>query len=161
MNVNKILVWLVLIPIMGFSQKKEAVYFVLTNKHTDYAYEISGFTINSENSRNPDYAKQFNTYEREEYEKRVGEKKEDRLSGTDYWYKTYSQFHFLTFKVKNVKKVNIHCVNNLEFKNYKWIVNNTWKNPGSELSYKNLYFLIHIEGFQYWRYKVVRVVIAQ
>lgn len=155
MNVNKILLFLFVLPILSFSQEKKDAYFIIDMNHDKYLIKTRGGSLNQS-----DHSKigQFIIYNRFEYEKDVKERKENEFIG----FRNKDIPKTIYFNVKKVEKQQLEYCDFLKLRkvNYHWIINNTWKENNPNILFKNLYFLFKTKKDTYIKYKVARTIVA-
>ncbi|WP_299108255.1 hypothetical protein [uncultured Tenacibaculum sp.] len=157
MNAIKLL--LLAISFTCYSQTKNDDAFFLLKK-TDKNYLI---TPKNEIFKKGDL---IHLVDRNKYETFL-KKREELKKNKSYYYDPESgqdniKFNVpsLSFAIQNKELIN-HCETHfLNFVNYKWIKENTWKENNPNIIFKDLYFLLKIEKDKYLKLKVVRVVIA-
>ena len=152
MGAKKLLMFFLLLqPFICFSQKKDA-YFIINKKSNDYILKIRKGDLDKVETKT---IKQFNVYNKIEYEKFINKKKDSLY----YW--SHKVPKTLFFKVKKIEqKLLEHCeILKLETIDYNWLIKNSWKENNPNILFKDLYFLFKTGENKFLKYKVSRTII--
>lgn len=154
MNVINFSVLLFFVTFYNFSQTKDNdAYFILDEKDIEYKLIITKYKSE---------IIMFSIYNRKQFEEREKLIEKDKKKGTYNELNEYNKPHSYLFRVKNKNREVIDSCKfqELNIVNYKWLINNSWKENNPNILFKDLYFLIETSRNVFVKYKVQRTVIA-
>ena len=156
---KKISFTLLLFSVLCFSQKRDA-YYILDNSCNDYIiFTRNGKITKQTNIKSIDY---FSISLRKDYNEYLGkieiEKKENPGIESMWGLGGGPKLNKLEFSVisKSKELISIDKFKNKWFVDYNWLNTNSWKENNDNIVFKDLYFLIKVDYYQYQSFKVGR-----
>ena len=164
-NINKILVFLVLLTLQSFAQKKDA-YFLLDKNNPNFTFSASNGKLTKETLLS-DFSiiyllpkKEYETY-RNDLQKFEQKLKDLGRNPTREEFNQRPRLGSWDFEVISRKKVTINHrdLDKLNIVNFEWLKRNSWIENNPNILFKDLYFLFKIEKDKYISYKVGRTLV--
>ena len=156
---KKISFTLLLFSVICFSQKRDA-YYILDNSSNDYIiFAKNGKITKQTNINSIDYFSISLRKDYTEYLKQIELEKKENPGIENMWALGGGpKLNKLEFSVisKSKELISIDKFKDKWFVDYNWLRANSWKENNDNIVFKNLYFLIKVDYYQYQSFKVGR-----
>ncbi|KAB1159377.1 hypothetical protein F7018_03435 [Tenacibaculum aiptasiae] len=158
--------FLFIIPLLFFSQtKNNDAYYILDIDNPKYIITNSGGK-EIQNVKNKKCLQSFLFYDRNSYEKEKQQIENDKKEKKFYNFQSYKIVETLSFSRQHNSKTTFINHSDIVFSklklvNYKWLIQNSWKENNPNILFKDLYFLLKVDRDKYLKFKVGRTLIAR